>query len=122
MTQQEFSRRCHVAVSEEEFRNIHAVYSASEVDKDVFCHYWRSMNRRRVEAAREAEAAAEAAERERSLAFELQYWLKSICNSGKSAREAVRTLSSLRWLEKHGYNIDDDAAHVAWQIMQHYGF
>lgn len=122
MTQQEFKERCHVAVSAEEFRSIHAVYVASEVDKDTFCHYWRCMNRRRVEAAIEAEEAAEAAERERSRAFDLQYWLKSVCNSGKTARDAARTHSSLRWLEAHGYNLDDDATHVAWQIMQNYGF
>jgi hypothetical protein len=53
MTQQEFTQRTNVQVSNTEFDAIHEVYMNSDLDKDEFCKMWCKMNRSRVERAKE---------------------------------------------------------------------
>lgn len=53
MTRNEFETRTGVLnVSNYEFDAIHAVYMASDLDKDEFCKMWCKMNRSRVERAK----------------------------------------------------------------------
>ena len=54
MTRIEFEDRTLVTnVSEHEFEAIHAVYMASDLDKDEFCKMWCKMNASRVARAKE---------------------------------------------------------------------
>ena len=54
MTRQEFETRTLVMnVSDYEFDAIHAVYMASDLDKDEFCKMWCKMNASRVARAKE---------------------------------------------------------------------
>lgn len=52
MTQQEFTQRTQVEVSNKEFNAIHEVYMASDLDKDEFCKMWVKMNKTRVQNAK----------------------------------------------------------------------
>lgn len=52
MTQQEFTQRTQVEVSNNEFNAIHEVYMASDLDKDEFCKMWVKMNKTRVQNAK----------------------------------------------------------------------
>jgi hypothetical protein len=52
MTQQEFTQRTNVQVSNTEFDAIHEVYMNSDLDKDEFCKMWVKMNKTRVENAK----------------------------------------------------------------------
>ena len=48
MTQQEFTQRVNVEVSNSEFEAINVVYMNSELDKDEFCKMWVKMNKTRI--------------------------------------------------------------------------
>lgn len=52
MTQQEFTKRTMVEVSNREFDAIHEVYMNSDLDKDEFCKMWVKMNKTRVQNAK----------------------------------------------------------------------
>ncbi len=52
MTQQEFTQRTQVEVSNKEFDAINEVYMNSDLDKDEFCKMWVKMNKTRVRAAK----------------------------------------------------------------------
>ena len=52
MTQQEFTQRVNVEVSNSEFEAINVVYMNSELDKDEFCKMWVKMNKTRVQNAK----------------------------------------------------------------------
>lgn len=52
MTQQEFTQRTKVEVSNDEFWAINEVYNNSEIDKDEFCKMWCKMNKSRVKNAK----------------------------------------------------------------------
>lgn len=52
MTQQEFTQRTQVTVSNHEFEAINEVYMHSELDKDEFCKVWCKMNSQRVKNAK----------------------------------------------------------------------
>ena len=52
MTQQEFTQRVNVEVSNSEFEAINEVYMNSDLDKDEFCKMWVKMNKTRVENAK----------------------------------------------------------------------
>ena len=52
MTQQEFTQRVNVEVSNSEFEAINEVYMNSELDKDEFCKMWVKMNKTRVQNAK----------------------------------------------------------------------
>ena len=52
MTQQEFTQRTNVQVSNTEFDAIHEVYMNSDLDKDEFCKMWVKMNKTRVQNAK----------------------------------------------------------------------
>lgn len=52
MTQQEFTQRVHVEVSNKEFEAINEVYMNSDLDKDEFCKMWVKMNKTRVQNAK----------------------------------------------------------------------
>lgn len=51
MTQQEFTSRTKVAVSESEFWAINEVYNNSDLNKDEFCKWWKKANKSRVKNA-----------------------------------------------------------------------
>ena len=51
MTQQEFTQRVNVEVSNKEFEAINEVYMNSDLDKDEFCKMWVKMNKTRVQNA-----------------------------------------------------------------------
>ena len=53
MTQQEFQERTQVRVNAAEFEAINMMYMNADVDKDIFCNMWRTMNASRVRAAKE---------------------------------------------------------------------
>ena len=53
MLQQEFTKRVGMEVTPAEWEHINAVYTASDVDKDTFCHMWLVMNKKRVAAYKE---------------------------------------------------------------------
>lgn len=55
MTQNEFYALTGVQVENDEFWSINDVYNNSDLDKYEFCTMWRKMNRRRVDAAKQAE-------------------------------------------------------------------
>jgi hypothetical protein len=52
MTQQEFTERVNVEVSNKEFEAINEVYMNSDLDKDEFCKMWVKMNKTRVQNAK----------------------------------------------------------------------
>jgi len=52
MTQQEFTQRVNVEVSNSEFEAINEVYMNSDLDKDEFCKMWVKMNKTRVQNAK----------------------------------------------------------------------
>ena len=52
MTQQEFTQRTMVEVSNQEYEAIEVVYLNSELDKDEFCKMWCKMNPNRVKNAK----------------------------------------------------------------------
>ena len=52
MTQQEFTQRVDVEVSNKEFEAINEVYMNSDLDKDEFCKMWVKMNKTRVQNAK----------------------------------------------------------------------
>jgi hypothetical protein len=52
MTQQEFTQRVNVEVSNKEFEAINEVYMNSDIDKDEFCKMWVKMNKTRVQNAK----------------------------------------------------------------------
>ena len=52
MTQQEFTQRVNVEVSNKEFEAINEVYMNSDLDKDEFCKMWVKMNKTRVQNAK----------------------------------------------------------------------
>ncbi len=52
MTQQEFTKRVNVEVSNKEFEAINEVYMNSDLDKDEFCKMWVKMNKTRVQNAK----------------------------------------------------------------------
>ena len=52
MTQQEFTQRVNVEVSNKEFEAINEVYMNSDLDKDEFCKMWIRMNKTRVQNAK----------------------------------------------------------------------
>lgn len=52
MTQQEFTQRTNVQVSNTEFDAIHEVYMNSDLNKDEFCKMWVKMNKTRVQNAK----------------------------------------------------------------------
>lgn len=52
MTQQEFTQRVNVEVSNKEFEAINEVYMNSDLDKDEFCKMWVNMNKTRVQNAK----------------------------------------------------------------------
>lgn len=52
MTQQEFTQRVNVEVSNSEFEAINVVYMNSDLDKDEFCNMWVKMNKTRVQNAK----------------------------------------------------------------------
>ena len=52
MTQQEFTQRVNVEVSNKEFDAINEVYMNSDLDKDEFCKMWVKMNKTRVQNAK----------------------------------------------------------------------
>ena len=52
MTQQEFTQRVNVEVSNKEFEAINDVYMNSDLDKDEFCKMWVKMNKTRVQNAK----------------------------------------------------------------------
>ena len=52
MTQQEFTQRVKVEVSDIEYNAIEMVYMHSDVDKDEFCKMWCKMNANRVKNAK----------------------------------------------------------------------
>ncbi len=52
MTQQEFTQRVNVEVSNKEFEAINEVYMNSDLDKDEFCKMWAKMNKTRVQNAK----------------------------------------------------------------------
>lgn len=52
MTQQEFTQRTKVEVSNVEFEMIHEFYMSVECDKDEFCKMWVKMNPSRVKRAK----------------------------------------------------------------------
>ena len=52
MTQQEFTQRVNVEVSNKEFEAINEVYMNSYLDKDEFCKMWVKMNKTRVQNAK----------------------------------------------------------------------
>lgn len=51
MTQQEFTQRTKVVVSDSEFWAINEVYNNSDLNKDDFCKWWKKANKSRVENA-----------------------------------------------------------------------
>ena len=51
MTQQEFTQRTKVVVTDREFWAINEVYNNSDLNKDEFCKWWKKANKSRVEAA-----------------------------------------------------------------------
>jgi hypothetical protein len=53
MTQQEFTNRTQVEVSNSEFEMINEFYMSCECDKDEFCKMWVKMNPNRVKAAKD---------------------------------------------------------------------
>ena len=67
MTQQEFTQRVNVEVSNKEFEAINEVYMNSDLDKDEYCKMWVKMNKSRVEVAIENKKKSdkENADRER---------------------------------------------------------
>ena len=52
MTQQEFTQRVNVEVSNKEFEAINEVYMNSDLDKDEFCKMWVKINKTRVQNAK----------------------------------------------------------------------
>jgi hypothetical protein len=52
MTQQEFTQRVNVEVSNKEFEAINEVYINSDLNKDEFCKMWVKMNKTRVQNAK----------------------------------------------------------------------
>ena len=52
MTQQEFTQRVNVEVSNKEFEAINEVYMNSDLDKDEFCKMWVKMNKTRIQNAK----------------------------------------------------------------------
>ena len=52
MTQQEFTQRVNVEVSNKEFEAINEVYMNSDLDKHEFCKMWVKMNKTRVQNAK----------------------------------------------------------------------
>ena len=52
MTQQEFTQRVNVEVSNKEFEAINEVYMNSDLDKNEFCKMWVKMNKTRVQNAK----------------------------------------------------------------------
>ena len=52
MTQQEFTQRVNVEVSNKEFEAINEVYMNSDLDKDEYCKMWVKMNKTRVQNAK----------------------------------------------------------------------
>lgn len=52
MTQQEFTQRVNVEVSNKEFEAINGVYMNSDLGKDEFCKMWVKMNKTRVQNAK----------------------------------------------------------------------
>jgi len=52
MTQQEFTQRVNVEVSNSEFEAINEVYMNSDLNKDEFCKMWVKMNKTRVQNAK----------------------------------------------------------------------
>ena len=52
MTQQEFTQRVNVEVSNKEFEAINEVYMNSDLDKDEFCKMWVKMNKTCVQNAK----------------------------------------------------------------------
>ena len=52
MTQQEFTQRVNVEVSNKEFEAINEVYMNSDLYKDEFCKMWVKMNKTRVQNAK----------------------------------------------------------------------
>ena len=52
MTQQEFTQRVNVEISNKEFEAINEVYMNSDLDKDEFCKMWVKMNKTRVQNAK----------------------------------------------------------------------
>lgn len=52
MTQQEFTQRVNVEVSNKEFEAINEVYMNSDLNKDEFCKMWVKMNKTRVQNAK----------------------------------------------------------------------
>ena len=52
MTQQEFTQRVNVEVSNKEFEAINEVYMNSDLDKDEFCKMWVKMNKTSVQNAK----------------------------------------------------------------------
>jgi hypothetical protein len=59
MTQQEFTQRVNVEVSNKEFEAINEVYMNSDLDKDEFCKMWVKMNKTRVAKAQAEQKAQE---------------------------------------------------------------
>ena len=72
MTRQEFETRTLVMnVSDYEFDAIHAVYMASDLDKDEFCKMWCKMNASRVARAKEEAKKAEKMEELKDMVREI---------------------------------------------------
>lgn len=82
----EFEARTGVNVSADEFAAIHAVYMASDVDKDEFCNTWKRLNRARVKAAADARKRAQMDDAARGVLIGLYNILAPVVNADDSRK------------------------------------
>lgn len=112
MTYKEFETRA-MAVSNEEFEHIHAVYMESDLDKDEFCKVWCKMNARRVKMYKAAQAAKEAAERLRdklaNIAMKIRFSGRWDCIADNELSESEK-----RTLAEVGISIEEKQAVPYW--------
>lgn len=72
MTQQEFTDRTHVRISDAgEWWAIHEWYCSTDLDKDEFCKMWCAINGDRVKQAKREERAKQRRERALAQVFSL---------------------------------------------------
>ena len=112
MTQQEFTQRVNVEVSNKEFEAINEVYMNSDLDKDEFCKAWMKINAKRVAQAK-AEAKAKA-EKEAKLEalwnIIMEYGSIATCSNEMHTELAVAILSDKQQetLESLGFDMKED--------------
>lgn len=119
MTQQEFTQRTNVEVSNKEFDAINEVYMNSEVDKDEFCKMWCKMNQKRVKAAIEAEKAQAKKAELKEKAFEVYSAINGICweDAAKSA-EVYLTPKQKRTLNLVGITVENEGVSFPKRVYE----